>query len=124
MGADDGEQAVLLEEVAAGGVSEGERAAPHLVVAEILVGTLEVDGRVGPQQVAHGAEGGRLSEPFDLLDILQGTHLWTEPAVNTEELLVHNRGQRQAVERFHAGGVHWLCILHQACREREYLQLG
>jgi len=65
---DDGEQVVLLQEVAGGGVGVEVGASAHAVVAEVLGRLLvaEVLQRVGPQQVAHGAEGRGLLEAVQL----------------------------------------------------------
>ena len=37
------------------------------------------------------------------LQVLKGVKLRTESTVNAEELLVHDRSQRQGAERLHAG---------------------
>ena len=68
MGADDGEEVVVLQEVAAGGVTVKIGAAPHRIVTEVLGVLLvaELLEGVRPQQVAHGPERGGLFEPVQL----------------------------------------------------------
>ena len=41
--------------------------------------------------------------------------LWAESAVDAEELLVHQRGEGEAVEGVHARVVHALRVLDLAC---------
>ena len=50
----------------------------------------------------------------DLSDVVEIVYLWAESAVDAEELLVHERGQREAVERVHARVVHALRVLDLA----------
>lgn len=42
--------------------------------------------------------------------------LWGEAAMDAEELLVHQGGERETIESFHAGIVHSLGILDLACK--------
>ncbi|KAI8035088.1 hypothetical protein M5D96_012181 [Drosophila gunungcola] len=113
---DDRQQVVVLQEVAAGGVAVEVRAAAHGVVrVEVRVLLVaEVLQWVRPQQVAHGAEGGRLLEAVEPPNVLQLVYLGRKAAVHAQELLVHERRQRQAVERVHAGVVHALRVLDLA----------
>lgn len=50
-----------------------------------------------------------------LLDVVEGVHLGGEAAVHAQELLVHEGGQGEAVERLHARVVHALRVLDLAC---------
>ena len=59
--------------------------------------------RVGPENIAHQTVSGGFLKAIDSFDILKGVQLWAETAVDTEELLVHDRRQRQRAERFDAG---------------------
>ena len=70
--------------------------------------------RVGPEQVAHGAEGRRLLEAVEAADVVEGVELGREAAVHAQELLVHEGGERQAVEGVHARVVHALRVLDLA----------
>ncbi len=65
---DDAEQVVLLQKITACGVGVEVGAPPHRVVREVFRVLLvaEVLQRVGPQQVAHGAERRGLLEAIEL----------------------------------------------------------
>ena len=70
VGAHHREQLVALQEVADGVVGEGVRAVPPGVVGEEVPCPWDEGlAGVGPQGVAHGTEGGRLTEPVDLIII-------------------------------------------------------
>lgn len=64
-----------------------------------------------PQDIAHETMCRRLSEAVDGLDVFQGMQLRTEAAVNAEELLVHDRRQRESTEGLHAGFVNSFGVL-------------
>jgi CBS-domain-containing membrane protein len=49
--------------------------------------------------------------PTYALQIIQSVELRAQPAVYAQELLVHNRSQRQCAERVHAGFVNRLRVL-------------
>lgn len=70
--------------------------------------------RIRPEKVAHGSKGGRLLEAVQFPDVVQGVDLGGEATVDAEELLVHEGGQGQAVERLHARVVHALRVLDLA----------
>lgn len=55
----------------------------------------------------------------NLLDVVQVVNFGRKPTVYAEELLVHQRSQRQAVECLHARIINLLGVLYFACRERE-----
>lgn len=54
----------------------------------------------------------------NLPDVVERVDLWGEAAVNAEELLVHEGGEREAVECLHASVVHPFRVLDFACNER------
>lgn len=55
--------------------------------------------------------GGADEDPaFYLPDVIQAVDLWRQAAVHAQELLVEQRGQRQAVKGLHAGVVHPLRV--------------
>lgn len=126
--ADDGEQVVLLEEGACGGVREEIGAASDAVVNKIFACLFlpELLKRVGPEDVTHQAVGRRLPKAINLrkvsvgppvrqtisyrLDILEGVQFWTQAPVDTEELLVHDRRQRQRTEGFYTSLVDLLAV--------------
>lgn len=129
------QQVVLLQELTAGRVTEEVGAPAHRVVREELVGLLvaKVLQRIGPEQVAHGPVGRWFPEAIQLrksaqmhyivnisallyyrLDVVECENLGRQTAVNTEELLVEEGGEGQAVERFHAGVVNTFRILDDA----------
>lgn len=114
--ADDGQQVVFLQEVAARVITVEIGASSDRVVGEVFGVLLvaEVFERVGPEQVAHRPERGRLLEPVQLANVVQVVYFGGEAAVDAEELLVHERRQRQAVEGVHARVVHLLRILDLA----------
>lgn len=105
VGADDREQIVVLQKLAAGCIAVEIRATPDGIVSEVFIGLLgsKIFAGVRPQEVTHGPERGRFLEPVDLLDIVDGMDFRRKSAVNAKELLVHQRGQRQTVEGVHAG---------------------
>ena len=113
VGADNRQQVVLLKEIAARRVTIEVGAASYGVVAVVFGGGFgaEVLDGVGPQQVAHGSEGGRLAEPIQHLDVVERVHFGRQTAVNAQELLVHERRQGEAVERVHAGVVNAFGVL-------------
>lgn len=92
-------------------------ATPHGVVWKVFGVLLvaKVLERVGPEQVAHGTERRRLLEPVQLAHVVQRVDLRRQAAVHAQELLVHERGERQAVERLHARVVNALRVLDFAC---------
>ena len=49
--------------------------------------------------------------------VVEAVDFWRESAVHTEELLVEQRGERQAVEGVHAGVIHPLRVLYLTCRK-------
>lgn len=55
-----------------------------------------------PQHIAHGPRCRRFHEAVDTRNVGEGGDVWRETTVDTEELGVEHRGQRQAVERSHA----------------------
>ena len=59
-----------------------------------------------------------------LSDVVQVVDLRRQSSVDAEELLVHERGQREAVERLHASVVHALGVLDLACKEMKYVKRG
>uniref|UniRef100_A0A182J1E9 Uncharacterized protein n=1 Tax=Anopheles atroparvus TaxID=41427 RepID=A0A182J1E9_ANOAO len=111
---DNGEQLVVLQEITARLVAVEVRTPAHGIVrVEVRVLLVaEVLERVRPEQITHGAERRRLLEPVQLPDVVQLLDLGRQAAVNTEELLIHERRQRQAVERVHARVVHALRVLN------------
>lgn len=94
------------------------------VVCLLLAKLLE---RIGPQDIAHKPMSGRLPESVNLvhvsdcqhscrdisyaLQVLQRVELGAQTAMYTQELLVHNRSERQCAERLHTGFVNGLAIL-------------
>jgi hypothetical protein len=70
--------------------------------------------RIGPEEIAHGSVWGRLLEPVQATDVVEGAQLRREATVHAQELLVHEGGERQAVERVHARIVHTLRVLDLA----------
>lgn len=93
-----------------------ERATSDRVVSEMLIGLLVavVLKRIGPEQVAHGPIGWWLFEPIKPAYVIERVYLGREAAVHAQKLLIHERGQWQAVERLHARVVHALCVLDLA----------
>ena len=51
-------------------------------------------------------------------DIIQGVEFGGQSTVDTEELLVHHRGQGQVAERVHTGVVDDFAVLVFACKTR------
>jgi hypothetical protein len=52
-----------------------------------------------------------ISGETNIADVIKSVQLRAEPAVDAQELLVHDRRQRQATERLHAGLVDGLGVL-------------
>ena len=73
-------------------------------MSKVFVGLLVsvVFKRIRPEEIAHGSKWWRLLEPVQLSYIVQSVYLGREAAMNAQELLVHERRQRQAIERLHA----------------------
>jgi len=114
--ADDGEELVLLQEIAHGVVAVVVGAATGVVVREqILMGLRAVvfEG-IGPQKITHWAKRGGLAKTVDLANVIEGGDVRGDSSVDTEELLVHQCGQGEGVERFHDCVVHLLRVLVQA----------
>ena len=66
--------------------------------AVVFAPSLQVGVGVGPQEVAQHAHVWNIRGALDLYDLLQVLQLRGRPAVDAEDLLVHNRRERQAVE--------------------------
>ena len=113
VGSDDGEEIVLLEEVAGGRIREEVGATSDVVVNIELASLLlsKFFQWIGPENVAHQAVGGRLSEPINALNVLQCMQLGAQATVYAQELLVHDSSKWQRTERFHACVVNLFRIL-------------
>jgi hypothetical protein len=126
--ANNGEQVVLLEEGACGGIREEVRAPSDVVVDEEIVRLLlsKFFERVSPEDVAHQAVRRWLAKTIDLhqsavsrdhvmltyaLQVIEGMELRAQTTVYAEELLVHDGSQRQCAERVHACFVNGLGVL-------------
>ncbi|GMF41423.1 unnamed protein product [Phytophthora fragariaefolia] len=62
--------------------------------------------RVGPDDVGEDAVGRDLLEAVEHAQLVQVVQRRTEPAVQAEQAVVHERAQRQEVEELHEGLVH------------------
>jgi hypothetical protein len=71
----------------------------------------ELFERVSPEDVAHETVGRWLAETIDRLDVLESVKFGTQPAMNTQELFVHDGRERQGAERVHACFVDFLTVL-------------
>ena len=58
-----------------------------------------------------------------LSHVVERMDLWGETAVDAEELLVHQGGQRKAIKRLHASVIDTLRILDFACEKMRMIQL-
>jgi hypothetical protein len=56
-------------------------------------------------------DSGGFNDRTYALQIIQGVELWTQTTVYTQELLVHDRSQRQCAERVHACFIYCLRVL-------------
>ena len=113
VGSNDGEEIVLLEEVAGGWVGEEVGASSDVIVNVELASLLlsEFFQWISPEYVAHEAMGRRFSESIDALDVLQCMQFRAQSTVYAEKLLVHDGSKRQRTERLHACVVDLLGIL-------------
>lgn len=59
-----------------------------------------------------------------LSDVIQTGDLRAQTSMHTEELLVEESGQRQAVERIHTGIIHALRVLYFTCGTHTHARRG
>lgn len=85
-------------------------------MSKMLVGLLIaiVLERIGPEQIAHGSIGRWLLEPVELANIIERVNLGRESAMHAQELLIHEGGERQTVERLHASVIDALGVFDLA----------
>jgi hypothetical protein len=83
-----------------------------MVVHEVFLRLLlaKILERICPEEIAHEAMSGRLTEAVDALQVLQSVKLRAETTVDAQELLVHDGGQRKSTERLHAGLINGLGV--------------
>lgn len=113
VGTNDGEQVVLFEEGAGGGIREEVRASTNVVVYEEIIRLLlsKLFEWIGPENVAHQAMRRWLSETVNLdrsakvsqapvststyaFQVVQSVKLGAQSTMYAQKLFVHNRGQR------------------------------
>lgn len=66
---------------------------------------------IGPQKIAHQAMCWWLPETVDLAQVVKSVELRRKTTMNAQELLVHDRSQRQRAEGLHTGIIHPLGVL-------------
>mmetsp|Transcript_23280 Transcript_23280/g.38919 ORF Transcript_23280/g.38919 Transcript_23280/m.38919 type:complete len:232 (-) Transcript_23280:380-1075(-) len=64
----------------------------------VLAPPLNVLVRVRPQQIAQQSSVRHIRRTRDLLNLLQRLQVWREASMHAQDLLIHQRGHRQAVE--------------------------
>ena len=119
MRAYDAEKIVVVEKLAHGSVRDVVRTTARSIVRIHLVrvaGLLVVIAlrRIGPKNVAHGSFRGRLAVAIEIGQFADVTYLRRDAPVNAEQLTLNERGNRQAIERFHAFFVEELAELEKA----------
>lgn len=83
-----------------------------MVVNEVFLRLLlsKLLQRICPEDVAHETVGGRLPEAVERLEVFESVQFGAQTTVDAEELLVHDRRQRQTAERLKTSLVHSLAV--------------
>ena len=116
MGSDQGQQALLPQDIFERPESKHKTAISGLVGCEIGVCCdIVFKDWVAPQQIAVEANVGWLLEPVDVLvDVSQLKQLGRDSAMNAQVELVHSRHDRQAIEQLHEHIVYFIVVLFNA----------